>query len=65
MSGRNIKNGNVNSSYTTANVSNWIFIMGNSTMKHVRGYKLSRKVENCKFYVKTFSGARSCVWRIT
>ena len=27
-------------------------------MKHVRGYELSRKVENGKVYVKSFSGAK-------
>ena len=32
--------------------------MGDSTVKHVRGYELSRKVENCKVYVKSFSGAK-------
>ena len=26
--------------------------------KHVRGYELSSKVENCKVYVKSFSGAK-------
>ena len=32
--------------------------MRDSTAKHVRGYELSRKVENCKVYVKSFSGAK-------
>ena len=32
--------------------------MGDSIVKHVRGYELSRKVENCKVYVKNFSGAK-------
>ena len=32
--------------------------MRDSTAKHVRGYVLSRKVENCKVYVKSFSGAK-------
>ena len=27
-------------------------------MKHVRGYEILRKVENCKVYVKSFSGAK-------
>ena len=35
-----------------------MFIMGDSIAKHVRGYELSRKVENCKVCVKTFSGAK-------
>ena len=32
--------------------------MGDSIVKHVRGYKLSHKVENCKVYVNSFSGAK-------
>ena len=32
--------------------------MGDSIVKHVGGYELSRKVENCKVYVKSFSGAK-------
>ena len=36
---------------TNTDVSNRIFIMGDSIVKHVRGYELSRKVENCKVYV--------------
>ena len=31
---------------------------GYSIVKHVRDYKLSRKVENCEVYVKSFSGAK-------
>ena len=27
-------------------------------MKHVKGYELSRKVENCKVYFTSFSGAK-------
>ena len=46
-------------------VSNRIFIMGDNIVKHVRGYELSCKLEKCKVYVKTFSGAKVCVWRIT
>ena len=42
----------------TSDVSNQILIMGDSTVKRVRGYKLSWKVENCKVYVKSFSGAK-------
>ena len=29
--------------------------MGDSIAKHVRGHQLSRKVENCKVYVKSLS----------
>ena len=32
--------------------------MGGSIVKHVRGYELSRKVENYKVYVKSFSDAK-------
>ena len=32
--------------------------MVDSIVKHLRGYELSRKVENCKVYVKSFSGAK-------
>ena len=52
------KNGGVKSSDTNTDVSNRIFIMGDSIVKHVRGYELSRKVENCKVYVKSFSAAK-------
>ena len=43
--------------------------MCDNIVKYVRGYALSRKVENCKVFVKSFSGAKvSDVyggWRIT
>ena len=32
--------------------------MGDGIARHVRGCELSRKVENCKVYVKNFSGAK-------
>ena len=51
------KNGGVKSSDTNTDLSNQIFIMGDSIIKRVRGYELSRKMENCKVYVKSFSGA--------
>ena len=37
----------VKSSDTNTDVSNRIFIMGDSIVKHARGYELSGKVENC------------------
>ena len=52
-------NNHVKSSDTNTDVSDRIFIMGDSIVKHVRGYELSRKVENCKVYVKSFSGAKA------
>ena len=63
------KNGSDKSSDTNTGVCNWIFIMCDNIVKYVRGYALSRKVENCKVFVKSFSGAKvSDVdggWRIT
>ena len=32
--------------------------MGDSIVKHVRGYELSRKLEHCKVYVKSLSRAK-------
>ena len=32
--------------------------MGASIAKHIRGYELSQRVENCKVFVKSFSGAK-------
>lgn len=32
--------------------------MSDNILKHVRGYELSSKVENCKDYVMNFSGAK-------
>ena len=52
------KNGGVKSSDTNTYVRNRIFIVGDSIVKHLRGYELSRKVENGKVYVKSFSGAK-------
>ena len=49
---------NIKSSDTNTDVSNRIFIMDDSIVKHVRGYELSRKVENCKVYVKSFLVAK-------
>ena len=41
-----------------ANVSNRIFKMGDNIVNHIRGYKLSCKVENYKVYAKSFSGVK-------
>ena len=43
---------------TNADVTNRVFIMGDSIVKHIRGYELSQRVENCKVFVKNFSGAK-------
>ena len=32
--------------------------MGDSNVKHIRGYELSQRVENCKVFVKSFSGVK-------
>ena len=40
-----------------ADVTNRVFIMGDSIVKHIGGYELSQRVENCKVFVKSFSGA--------
>ena len=39
-------------------VTNRVFIMGDSILKHTRSYELSQRVENCKVFVKSFSGAK-------
>ena len=31
---------------------------GDSILKHVQGYEISKSFENCKTYVKSFSGAK-------
>ena len=35
-----------------------IYIIGESILKHVQGYEISKSVENCKTYVKSFSCAK-------
>ena len=45
-------------SNTNADVSNRVFLMSDSIVKHIRGYELSQRVENCKVFVKSFSGAK-------
>ena len=42
------------SSDTNADVSNHVFIMGDSIVKHMRGCELSQRVENCKVLLKPF-----------
>ena len=47
---------------TNVDVANRVFIIGDSIVKHIRGYELSQRVENCKVFVKSFSGAKvSCM----
>ena len=33
-------------------------MIGDSILKHVQGYEISKSLENCKTYVKSFSGAK-------
>ena len=33
-------------------------VQGNSVLKSVNGWKMSRKATNCKFSIKSFSGAK-------
>ena len=35
-----------------------VFILGDSIIKHVKSYSLSKSPDNCKVYVKDFRGAR-------
>ena len=46
------------SSDTNADVTNRVFTIGDSIVKHIRGYELSQRVENYKVFVKIFSGAK-------
>ena len=43
---------------TNADVTNRVYIVGDSIVKHISGYGLSKRVENCKVFVKSFSGAK-------
>ena len=45
-------------------ICKWIFIMCDSLVKHVRGSKLSPKVENGKVFLRVFWVQRRSVWRI-
>ena len=37
---------------TNTDVTNQVFIMRDSIVKHIRGYELSQRVENCKVFLK-------------
>ena len=37
-----------------------VIILGDSVIKHVNGYDIARKLDKCKLFVKSFSGAK--VW---
>ena len=51
------QNGRYKSSGTYTDLSNRIFIIGDTIVKQVKDHKLWRKVENCKYFVKSFLGA--------
>ena len=35
-----------------------VFILGDSILKHINGYEITKKLDNCKVYVKSFSGGK-------
>ena len=35
-----------------------VIILGDSIIKHVNGYDVAGKLNNCKVFVKSFSGAK-------
>ena len=39
-------------------VTNRVYIIGDRIVNRIRGYELSQRVENCKVFVKNFSGAK-------
>ena len=53
---RSVKKSN-NSSTSVISEKKNIVILGDSMIKHVNGYDMSKKLKNCKAYVKSFSGS--------
>ena len=47
-----------NNNYESKSVKKKVFILGDSIIKHVKSYSLSKSLDNCKVYVKDFPGAR-------
>ena len=47
-----------NSSKSVISEKKKIVILGDNMIKHVNGYGMSKKIENCKVYVKSFSGSK-------
>ena len=47
-----------NNNHESKSVKKKVFILGNSIIKHVKSYSLSKSLGNCKVYVKDFPGAR-------
>ena len=54
---RNEEN-NGDSGIDSKRVNKKVFIVGDSIVKHVKGYELTQSFENCKVHVKDFPGAR-------
>ena len=44
---------------TTENKNRRVFILGDSIVKHINVYDISRQIENCRVYVKGFPGAKT------
>ena len=47
-----------NSSTLVISYQKNIVILGDNMIKHANGYGMSKKLKNCKVYVKTFSGSK-------
>ena len=47
-----------NSNTSVISEKNNIVILGDSMIKHVNGYEMCKKLENCEVYVKGFSGSK-------
>ena len=47
-----------NSSTSVISEKKNIVILGDNMIKHVNGYDMSKKLKNCKVYVKSFSGSK-------
>ena len=43
----------------SSNTKEKVVILGDSMIKHINRWKLSKKLEECKIYVKKFFGAKS------
>ena len=41
-----------------------VVILGDSMVKHLNGWEMSKKIKNCKVYVRSFPGAKVRVWTI-
>ena len=55
----NAKSPNVRESRKTPENKKRVFILGDSIVKHINSYDISRQIENCRVYVKGFPGAKT------